>query len=60
MLVNGKTDEEYLQILNACLCADFINRNDKVLDNRLDNCIKIYCNKSLIVNAEMRIILLLT
>lgn len=46
MLVNGKTDEEYLQILNTCLCANFINRNDKVLNNRIDNFIKIYCNKN--------------
>jgi hypothetical protein len=45
MLVNGKTDEEYLQILNACLCADFLNKTDKVLNNRVDNCITIYCNK---------------
>ena len=46
MLVNGKTDKEYLQLLNVCLCADFMNKSDKVLNNRVNNCIKIYCNKS--------------
>src|SRR5574344_909479 len=45
MLVSGKTDEEYLQLLNVCLCADFMNKSDKVLDNRVNNCITIYCNK---------------
>ena len=45
MLVNDKTDEEYLQLLNVCLCADFMNKSDKVLNERVNNCIKIYCNK---------------